>query len=223
MGTVSLSKQNRLFWLGRYSERVYIGIQLMQEQYDRLIDGDGMDYADFCQRIGIPCPYLDGDDFCRRYLFDTQDLNSVISSAEAMLGNGMVLRETIKSQTLAYLQMARNEMVQAIESTSPGIQLQWVLDNIMAFRGSFDDTIDNENTRNIIKCGMLVERISLILRVNWQRERLPRELAKLLNRLYKTDLPRNQQAVEVISHHVMEGNDRDIYALLNSVEGLFQV
>lgn len=223
MGTVSLSKQNRLFWLGRYSERVYIGIQLMQEQYDSLIDGESMDYAAFCQKMGIPCPYLDGEDFCRRYLFDTEDFNSVISSVEAMLGNGMVLRETIKSQTLAYLQMARNEMVQAMESTSPGIQLQWVLDNIMAFRGSFDDTIENENTRNIIKCGMLVERISLILRVNWQIERLPRELAKLLNRLYKTDLPRNPQAVEIISHHVMEGNNRNISALLSGVEGLFQV
>lgn len=223
MGTVSLSKQNRLFWLGRYSERVYTGIQLMQEQYDRLIDGDSMDYTAFCQSMGIPCPYVDGDDFCRRYLFDTQDFNSVISSVEAMLGNGMVLRETIKSPTLAYLQMARNAMVQAVDSTSPGIQLQWVLDDIMSFRGSFDDTVENETARNITKCGILVERISLILRLNWQTERLPRELAKLLNRLYKTDLPRNQKSVDVIAYHVMGGTDPDRSALLRSVEGLFQV
>ena len=223
MGTVSLSKQNRLFWLGRYSERVYTSIQMMQEQYDRLIDGDGMDYAAFCQGMGIACPYVDGDDFCRRYLFDGGDFNSVISSVEAMLGNGMVLRETITTPTLAYLQMARNAKVQAAESSSPGIQLQWVLDDIMAFRGSFDDTVDDENTRNITKCGILVERISLMLRVNWQTERLPRELAKLLNRLYKTDLPRNQQAVEVISSQVMGIGDGDRLSLLSSVEGLFQV
>ena len=223
MGTVSLSKQNRLFWLGRYSERVYTSIQMMQEQYDRLIDGDGMDYAAFCQGMGIACPYQDGDDFCRRYLFDGEDFNSVISSVEAMLGNGMVLRETITTPTLAYLQMARNAMVQAAGSSSPGIQLQWVLDDIMAFRGSFDDTVDNENTRNITKCGVLVERISLMLRVNWHTERLSRELAKLLNRLYKTDLPRNQASVDVISQQVLGSGDVDRLALLSSVEGLFQV
>lgn len=223
MGTVSLSKQNRLFWLGRYSERVYASIQMMQEQYDRLIDGDGMDYAAFCQGMGIACPYQDGDDFCRRYLFDGDDPNSVLSSVEAMLGNGMVLRETITSPTLAYLQMARNAMVQAVQSSSPGIQLQWVLDDIMAFRGSFDDTVDDENTRNITKCGVLVERISMMLRVNWQTERLPRELAKLLNRLYKTDLPTHQQAVDMIASQVMSGAQADPLALLHSVEGLFQV
>ncbi len=223
MGTVSLSKQNRLFWLGRYSERVYTCIQMMQEQYDRLIDGDGMDYAAFCLGMGIACPYENGDDFCRRYLFDISDFNSVISSVESMLGNGMVLRDTITTPTLAYLQMARNAMVQAAESSSPGIQLQWVLDDIMAFRGSFDDTVDDENTRNITKCGVLVERISLMLRVNWQTERLPRELAKLLNRLYKTDLPRNQKAVDVISGQVLGDGDVDHLALLSSVEGLFQV
>ena len=223
MGTVSLSKQNRLFWLGRYSERVFIGIQMMQEQYDRLIDGDSMDYAAFCQGMGIPCPYVDGDDFCRRYLFDGGDFNSVLSSVEAMLGNGMVLRETITTPTLAYLQMARNAMVQAAGSASPGIQLQWVLDDIMAFRGSFDDSVDEETTRNITKSGILVERISLMLRVNWQTERLERELAKLLNRLYKTDLARNAEAVEVISRHVMGGEAVDAQTLLHSVEGLFLV
>ena len=40
MDTVTLSKQNRLFWLGRYAERVYTTTQYMMKQYDRLIDGE---------------------------------------------------------------------------------------------------------------------------------------------------------------------------------------
>ena len=47
MGTVTLSKQNRLFWLGRYAERVYTTVQIMLRQYDSLIDGKSMDYAAF--------------------------------------------------------------------------------------------------------------------------------------------------------------------------------
>ena len=57
MGTVTLSKQNRLFWLGRYAERVYTTIQVMLEQYDRLIDSEGMDYLAFCRNMGIMFPF----------------------------------------------------------------------------------------------------------------------------------------------------------------------
>ena len=54
MGTVTLSKQNRLFWLGRYTERVYTTIQVMMREYDRLIDGGEVDYTGFCAKMGIP-------------------------------------------------------------------------------------------------------------------------------------------------------------------------
>jgi len=223
MGTVTLSKQNRLFWLGRYSERVYANIQIMLKQYDKLIDGEGMDYAAFCRRMGTACPYESGEDFCRRYLFDSTDPNSVRSSVDAMLGNGMVLRETISTPTLAYLQMAQSAMDLASQSDGPGVELQWVLDDIMAFRGSFDDSVEEETTRNITKSGTCVERISLILRLNWQQSRLERELRKMLNRLYKTDLPVDRDALDLVDRCAMGGEAVDPSALLRSVEGLFLV
>ena len=223
MGTVTLSKQNRLFWLGRYAERAYTTIQVMLRQYDRLIDQEGMDYAAFCRRMGIPCPYDSGEDFCRRYLFDGDDPNSVRSSIDALLGNGMVLRETISTPTLAYLQMAQSAMELAERSESPGVELQWVLDDIMAFRGSFDDSVEEESIRNITKSGICVERISLILRLNWQPERLERELRKMLNRLYKTDLAVSGEALEAVNRRAIGGADVDSVTLLRSVEGLFLV
>lgn len=223
MGTVTLSKQNRLFWLGRYAERVYANIQIMMKQYDKLIDGEGMDYFAFCRRMGIACSYKSGEDFCHRYLFDIADPNSVRSSVDAMLGNGMVLRETISTPTLAYLQMAQSAMDLAAHSDGPGVELQWVLDDIMAFRGSFDDSVEEESTRNITKSGICVERISLILRMDWQRERLERELRKMLNRLYKTDLPVDRDAVDLVDRCAMGGEAVDRAALLRSVEGLFLV
>ena len=121
MDTVTLSKQNRLFWLGRYAERVYTTTQYMMKQYDRLIDGETVDYETFCQKMGIPCAYDSGDDFCRRYLFDSTSPYSVQSGVEAMLGNGMVLRETITSPTLAYLQMAHTAMDLAAHSEAPSL------------------------------------------------------------------------------------------------------
>lgn len=223
MDTVTLSKQNRLFWLGRYAERVYTTTQYMMKQYDHLIDGGTVDYGTFCQKMGIPCVYDSGDDFCRRYLFDSLSPYSVRSSVEAMLGNGMVLRETITSPTLAYLQMAHTAMDLAAHSEAPGVELQWVLDDIMAFRGSFDDSVEVETARNITKAGGMVERISLMLRLDWQLERLDREFQKLMNRLYKTDLTPEKDALDVITRRAVGGEDIDRVLLLNSVEGLFRV
>ena len=223
MDTVTLSKQNRLFWLGRYAERAYTSIQYMLKQFDRLIDGPGIDYEGFCRRMGIPCNYDSGEDFCRRYLFDASSIYSVYSNVEAMLGNGMMLRETITSPTLAYLQMAHSAIDLASRSDAPAVELQWVLDDIMAFRGSFDDSVEVETARNITKTGGLVERISLMLRLDWQSQRLDRELQKLINRLYKTDLTPEPEALEVITRKTLEGEQVDRVLLLNSVEGLFRI
>lgn len=223
MDSVTLSKQNRLFWLGRYVERVYTTTQFMMNQLDHLIDETPMDYPDFCRRLGIACPYTDAEDFCRRFLFDAAAPGSVRSSMEAMLGNGIVLRESLTSPTLAYLQMAQAAMDLAARSDSPAVELQWVLDDLMSFRGSFDDTVDAEDARNITKAGGMVERLSLMLRLDWHPERLDRELKKLVNRLYKTNLTTQPQALELLERRALAEEPVPADQLLTAVEGLFVV
>ena len=69
----------------------------------------------------------------------------------------------------------------------------------------------------------MVERISLMLRLDWRPERLERELQKLVNRMYKTELPLDPTASDLIVRRAMSGETADRLALLNSVERLFQV
>ena len=221
MDTVTLSKQNRLFWLGRYSERVYATTRNMMRRLDQLIDGGPLDYQDYCRRLGISCIYTDAEDFCRRYLFDLTDPNSVMSCADAMLGNGMELRETLTTQTLAYLEMARSAMELAGRSEAPAVELQWVLDDLMAFRGSFDDTVEAESARNIAKTGGMVERLSLMLRLGAPADRTQRELRKLQNRLYKTDLTPDAGALATVEGRAVEDKPVPDGELLAAVEGLF--
>ncbi len=223
MDHVALSTQNRLFWLGRYSERVYTTIQIIYDKFDQLIDGKIPDYEEFCKRLGIPCNAENAEEFCRNFLFDASQPSSITSNIENMLGNGMVLREIISTPTLAYLQMAHNAMELASKSDSPGVQLQWVLDDIMAFRGSMDDAIENEKIRNIVKSGALVERLSLMLRLDWHMENLDRELRKLMRRLYKTGLETGKEAHELLNDVVIERKQADHTLLLNCIEGLFIV
>ena len=223
MDTVTLSKQNRLFWLGRYAERVYTTTQYMMKQYDRLIDGETVDYETFCQKMGIPCVYDSGDDFCRRYLFDSTSPYSVQSGVEAMLGNGMVLRETITSPTLAYLQMAHSAMELAARSEAPGVELQWVLDDIMAFRGSCEETIEEESSRNIIKTGASLERVDLCLRLGAPESTCEKEFGRLFNRLYKTALQPDRDRLNLLVDAVLDKTapTPDAAVMVQALEGLF--
>ena len=54
MGIISLNKASRLYWLGRYTERVYTGLKKAKPIYDAGVDGREGDYADYCFRLGIP-------------------------------------------------------------------------------------------------------------------------------------------------------------------------
>lgn len=45
MGIISLSKASRLYWLGRYTERVYTGLKKAKPIYDAGVDGREGDYA----------------------------------------------------------------------------------------------------------------------------------------------------------------------------------
>ena len=64
------------------------------------------------------------EDFVRRYLFDDQDPCSIRSAVDAILGDGMELRATITSPTLAYPQMAQGAMEMAGHSEAPCVELQ---------------------------------------------------------------------------------------------------
>ena len=58
MGIISLEHTDRLYWLGRYTERVYTTLRLYIERYDELIDGEPLAYRRFCAELDIPDIYL---------------------------------------------------------------------------------------------------------------------------------------------------------------------
>lgn len=198
MGYLSINKDNRLFWLGRYQERVFTTLSYLIGKYDAMIDGEPFDYAGYCEDLGIANTYNNAEEFMRSYLFDKGNPDSVRAAADMMIGNGIVLRDTISSKTLSYLQMAVYALDMASESEAPLMELQKVIDDLMAFRGSYDDFIENENMRNIIKCGSGVERISLSLSLGYHLPAVPTEIHKLLRRLEKTKLKTNPAALKVL-------------------------
>ena len=195
MGIISVEHTDRLYWLGRYSERVYTTIRMFAQCYDTMIDDIEEEYDRFCHNLDIPNIYQSGEDFIERYCFDESDPNSIYSNLLRAYDNAIVLREEIGSETLSYIQLAIYEMHNAHQSQAPLIELQKVTDNIVAFWGMADDIILDENVRNIIKTGKRVERIDLYGRLHFPKADMLREVHRLAGRLPRTMIHYHQPSV----------------------------
>ena len=219
MGVISVEQTDRLFWLGRYTERVYTTMRLYFETYDAMIDKSGEEYKRFCERMEIPDIYENGDDFGRRYAFDETNPDSIISNLNRAYDNAIVLREAIGTEALAYIQLAIYEMQKAVRIDAPVIEFQKIEDNIMAFWGICDDMIEDENTRNIIKIGKRVERIDLYGRLHAKKVDLVREYHRMAGRIGRTKLNYRQDVIDRIGEMLEADEDQiDYWELVNQIE-----
>ena len=198
MGIKSVMNADRLYWLGRYSERVYTTLKLFSRSFDYLIEQYGDDHRAFCESLEIPDIYRDKDDFIDRYAFSLEDPNSIISNLYRAYDNAIELREEIGSETLSFIQIAIYEMSAAKRSEAPLLHFQKITDAILAFWGCVDDQIDDENTRNIIKIGKRIERLDLYARLKKEPRAIRREVKRLAGRIGRTDLIYSQDDLQKI-------------------------
>lgn len=221
MGIISIEHLDRLYWLGRYSERVYTTIRFFADQFDSMIDLETEEYEDFCRRQEIPNIYTSKEDFSRRYCFDETDPNSIYSNLMRAYDNAVVLREEIGSETLSYIQLAVYDMNKARMSGAPLIPLQKVMDNIVAFWGIADDSIDSEYVRNIIKVGKRVERIDLYARMHMDAKEILREIHRLTGRIDRTGLTYNKRKLMHLNY-LAELEELDYEEIVAEVESLLE-
>jgi uncharacterized alpha-E superfamily protein len=219
MGIISVENTDRLYWLGRYTERVYSTIKIFETRFDSMIDVDEMEYAEFCESQDIPNIYKSKEDFSRKYCFSLEDENSIFSNLMRAYDNAIVLREEIGSDTLSYIQLAVYAMNQAAISKAPLIGLQKVTDNIAAFWGMADDDIDESSIRNMIRVGKLVERIDLYARLKEPSEKIRREARRLSNRIDKSTMRYSMKTLAHVNYLVQLDN-LPYETLIDSVEKL---
>lgn len=222
MGIKSVINADRLFWLGRYSERVYTTVKLFSLSFDSLIEQLGSDYASFCESLEIPNIYSNKDDFIAKYAYSPEDPNSIVSNLTRAHDNGIELREEIGSEALSFIQMAVYDMQRAEQSDNPVIYFQKVTDHLLAFWGIVDDQIDDENTRNIIKAGKRVERLDLCARLGRDRTAIDREVKRLAGRITRTDLMYNPEVLENLKT-LSAAEQLDYPAIIREVERIMEV
>ncbi len=165
---ISASKANRLYWLGRYSERVYISLHLLRRYYDRMIDGQGKEYEEFYQKLDAGNPYTDVKSFILGYMYDEKNPCSILSCLVAANDNAIVLREEIMSETLSYIQLSLCHIKKLAEEKNANItNLQPITDYLLAFWGSADERINNPRVSNLLRIGKNVENIDMHIRFDY--------------------------------------------------------
>ena len=219
MGIISVDRADRLFWLGRYTERVYTTIRLYSDSFDELIDGIADNYVDFCKMIDIPDIYGSKEVFEEKYPFDEMNPDSIMSNLVRAYDNAIELRDEIGSEVLSYIQLAIYAMNKAKISNAPLIELQYVIDNLLAFWGIVDDDIDSEMTRNMIKVGRRIERIDLYGRLHHTKKELQRQVARLIPRVERSGLAYNRDNLMLLKS-LVEDEELDYYKIVRVAESI---
>lgn len=220
MGVISVEQASELYWLGRYTERVYSTIRLYFKTFDTMIDERADDYIRFCEAVDIPNVYDSRDDFLKNYPFNAENPDSIISNLNRAYDNAIVLRDSISTEALSYVQLAMYEMNKAALSDAPLFELQHVLDVLLAFWGIVDDRIDSEQVRNIIKAGKRIERIDLYARLGVKPGELRREVHRMLPRVIKSGLYYDENALNNVKE-LVEEEKIDYYRIVFNVEKIF--
>ena len=179
---ISMTKANRLFWMGRYAERVYLSLHFFRKHFDKMIDEDSNSYFLFCEKMGITNHYSSDEQFILSYLYNKNNPDSIYSMLEKVNDNAILLREGIMSETLSYIQLCLNYMQTAKEENKTLSELQPITDYILAFWGSIDERILASDVRHIIKFGKFVESADLHIRFKYSFERIN----DINNRLFET-------------------------------------
>lgn len=167
---ITADKANRLFWLGRYAERVYISLHLLRRYYDRVLDGNISNINEYYTKLGVYCHGKDIEslDFQLAQLYDRNNICSIVSSIDCANDNAIMLRRDITSESLSYIQMSKVLIEECAESQQKNItMLQPITDYMLAFFGSIDERVFDKNIRNFLKAGKLIENLDLHIRFDY--------------------------------------------------------
>lgn len=188
MGIISVEKVNNLFWLGRYTQRVYETVRKYNTGFDKMLDLDTHFFEKYCDALNIPNIYTDYENFISSYGYDTDNPDSIVSNLYRAYDNALVLRDYISSEALAYIHLAQFQLKAAKISDAPLIELQAVIDNLLAFWGAVDDSIDDTMVRNLIKLGKKAELLDLKLRFKAEDAEIKRVFGQLDFYIHRVDI-----------------------------------
>lgn len=179
---ISPAKADRLYWLGRYAERAILSLHLLRKYCNADIDaGSHSPLETFATLMGVPTGAIESGDFVADYLYSSENISSIASTLSAAKNNAMLERNAIKTETLAYIELAVNTLASAKSKGSGVFELQPVTDHLMSFWGAVGEYVRPRAVRNIISIGRYVERLDIMIRFRYEPERIAAVVESLMS------------------------------------------
>lgn len=178
---ISPAKANSLYWLGRYTERVYLQLHLLRKCFDKMIDGKPEDYDFFLSSLGSTVGYANSEEERFGLVHDGTNPVSIISCVERANDNALIVRDEITSPTLGYIQMSLEKLRHAAaDRLQPTVdELQLLTDWMLAFWGSVSERVYDERVRTLLMIGKLIEHIDMNIRFAYKFYRIEEAFASL--------------------------------------------
>lgn len=177
---ISMEHSSRIYWLGRYAERAFMTMKSLERLYDKVIDRDPLHYQKYLACFGLGDSYGDSQEFFYSFIFDRENTCSVAYSLCRAYDNGIVLREEISTDTLAYLQLVLDKLDEmSVQKQGVVLSMMPLEDIIYSFYGAFMDHVYSTEIRYIFHCARALERVEMFIRLKYRNERILAEFERL--------------------------------------------
>lgn len=182
LALVTASKADNLFWLGRYTERVFTTLSQFFPFYDRVMDTDVDAFRPFARALDLSEDFEDFDAFIHSFLYDEKNPDSVRSAIVYAFNNAVILRPELGSRSLQQVELAMSSIVEASEYGGTDADIfkhRDIADNMLAFWGGVENSPVEPTLKSFIFVGKYLERLDLYTRFGYSVEELKAPLAKL--------------------------------------------
>lgn len=182
LALVTASKADNLYWLGRYTERVFTTLNQFFPFYDRVMDTDVDAFRPFARALDLPEDFQDFDAFIHSFLYDEKNPDSVRSAIVYAFNNAVILRPELSSRLLRYVELAMSSIVEAADRAAFDEDIykhRDIADNMLAFWGGVENSPVDPTLKSFIFVGKYLERVDLYTRFGYSMEELKAPLGKL--------------------------------------------
>lgn len=184
LSLLTTSKADNLYWLGRYTERVFTTLLRFFPFYDQVMDSDVDAFRPFARALDLPEDFEDFDSFIQSFLYDQGNPNSVRSAMDCAFNNAVVLRPELGSRVLQYVEMALSSIADASSRSSEAEDIydqRDITDDMLAFWGAIENSVVDQTLKSFLFVGKYLERLDLYTRLMVPVSELNPPLHKLVN------------------------------------------
>lgn len=164
MGIITLNKVDCLWWLGRYTERVFTSLRTFFPYYDTCLDHEVERLKVFSDALDLHADMTDLNTFLKAFLYDRSNPNSICAAMNAAFDNAVMLRPEVGTSTLGYIELALNHLRESKTAEERVAALRAANDSLLAFWGALEDSNSTAEIKAFVMAGKYVERLDLFSR-----------------------------------------------------------